>query len=118
MSTTSPLFSLAKFGPQLTDVQTIIKVSGQVYVHFLSHFCIMIKTEFIIQHSTYYLISPQEGSWLKTCPRVKLLSWVLVFEYLLARYLVFMLIVVNNLVKCCSMTFEQGHFENNLLCLP
>ena len=47
VSTTSPLFSLAKFGPQLTDVQTSTKVSGQVYVHFLSHFCIMIKTEFI-----------------------------------------------------------------------
>ena len=29
-----------------------------------------------------------------------------------------MSIVVNNLVKWCSMKFEQEHFENNLLCLP
>ena len=29
-----------------------------------------------------------------------------------------MLIVVNNSVKWCSMKFEQGHFENNLSCLP
>ena len=27
-----------------------------------------------------------------------------------------MLIVVNNLVKWCSMKFEQGRFQNNLSC--